>query len=59
MPAGKDLLTLWAPREGNTVFYDEIFLAHPGVNLFTETFEGEVLKLGIGVPSSGCGLRSS
>ncbi len=47
MPAGKDLLTLWAPTEGNTVFYDAIFLAHPGVNLFSETFEGEVLKLGM------------
>jgi ribose transport system substrate-binding protein len=47
MPAGKDLLTLWAPIEGKSIFYAAIFLAHPFVQHLSDVFERMSAERGI------------
>ena len=47
MPAGRDLLTLWEPVEGKSLFYNAIFLAHPYVQFLSISFDKQCKRLGI------------
>jgi ABC-type sugar transport system substrate-binding protein len=47
LPAGKDLVNMWAPLEGKSYFYDAIFLANAFIQMASDTWKTECEKRGM------------